>query len=654
MSQPGSLDSAPVTAGLAAGSDETSAKDAMAYAMQVQQKYQEERQKRLRAEGNAQFIDTGLSDSFKHFAKDPWVTTAKSVAEASSVVPNSRCKVLVLGAGIGGLLQAARLTEAGVVAEDICIVDIAGSWGGTWYWNRYPGLMCDLESYCYLPLLEEMGYMPRHKYSYGTEIRAYLETIADKYGLQRRAMFQSETKALKWDDESKDWVADILQSRTGHEPQQLQLRAQFVIIASGVLHHPKLPDLPGVADFKGHSFHTSRWDYAYTGGSPEDSALENLKDKTVGIIGTGATAVQAVPHLAKWAKHLYVFQRTPSSVDARGQRPTDPKWFASEVQGEKGWQKKRNENLALQFSDKAPKPEDPVNDGWSKRYTYSGLIGGPTPVSMENVQEFVGTLHALDLPRTEMVRARTDKIVKNKDTADKLKAWYPTWCKRPCFHDDYLETFNAPNLTLVDTAGKGIDGMTPTGPSYAGTTYDVDLLIWATGFRTPFGGSPTTKAGIAATGRNGASFDAKFFTNMATLHGVVSRDFPNLFYPGPLQAGATANNSFVLDQLGQHIAYIISETTKRANGKPCAVEPSVEAEEAWSMEIVKRAVSFAGMMGCTPGYLNREGEVDWPRSAEEQMKGARSAIWGDGMVDYLRVVEAWREEGRMKGLVVGV
>jgi cation diffusion facilitator CzcD-associated flavoprotein CzcO len=234
--------------------------------------------------------------------------------------PNNRCRVLILGAGWGGILYAVRMIEAGVHPEYIHVIDPAGGWGGTWYWNRYPGLMCDIESYCYLPLLEETGYVPKNRYAYGEEIRNYANLVAKKWGIANSAVFQTRATKMVWDEAAKDWQVELVQQRKGEPEQTLNIRSTFVAPINGVLNWPHLPGSPGILDYRGTTFHTSRWDYGFTGGSPADDALTKLQDKRVAIVGTGATAVQVVPSLARWSKHLYIIQRTPSAVDHRAQR----------------------------------------------------------------------------------------------------------------------------------------------------------------------------------------------------------------------------------------------------------------------------------------------------------------------------------------------
>ncbi|KAJ7110157.1 pyridine nucleotide-disulfide oxidoreductase-like protein [Mycena epipterygia] len=623
----------------------------------IHQKYAEERAKRL--ETPRDYVELGRSDAFHYMQEDLWVDHSALNSQTPPVKDGDAVKFLVLGAGYAGLLFAVRLVQAGFRAEDIRIVDAAGGFGGTWYWNRYPGLMCDTESYIYMPLLEETGHMPKHKYAYGPELRQHADTIAKKWELEDKALFRTEVKRLEWDDAAKQWVVSLTENRgPGETKKDLGIRAQFVFLASGVLNYPQIPKLPGIEKFKGHHFHTSRWDYAYTGGSPEEPTLVNLKDKKVGIIGTGATAIQAVPQLAKWAKELYVFQRTPSAVDARGQRATNPEEWNGKIACKKGWQRERMENFNSWVSN-APEGENLVGDGFANMPSYSALIGGPKYgiIVPEKVAEHVANMHALDAPRSNRVRARVDEIVKDKETAEKLKAWYPGWCKRPTFHDDYLPAFNQPNVKVVDTGGKGVERLTETGVVANGQEYPVDLLVLGTGYRGPGtgSGSPAHRANITVIGRDGKNIDDKWLSGVATLHGVMTHDFPNLFFPGLTQTGASANYTFVVDVHSRHVAHILREVVQRAEAEGFeryGVEPSVEAEEEWTMQIVYRAAALAAVVGCTPGYINSEGEVDKPKDHTQMMKAARGGIWGEGVAAYTKVIEAWRDQGGLVGVEI--
>ena len=357
------------------------APSAEARALEVQAKYMREREKRIRPDDKP--IDVGSLDKFKQFAVDPWIDEGPPVVDIREVVPDRRCKVLILGTGFVGLTAAVRLLQSGIDVEEIRMVDTACNFGGTWYWNRYPGLMCDIESYIYMPLLEETGYMPKYKYSYDTELRDYANLIADQFKLRDKTVFQTAVRSATWDDVEKEWVVELRQDRRGHEAEAVQLRTEMFCIAGGIVHHPRIPNLAGLENFKGHSFHTARWDYRYTGGSPSDWNLMGLDDKRVGFVGTGATGIQAVTQLARNAKELYVFQRTPSAVDVREQQPTDPKWW-SKYSSEKGWQRKRSENFCAHFVHPSNHPKvNLVDDGTSFAFT-SAPPAKPSPHSMDS------------------------------------------------------------------------------------------------------------------------------------------------------------------------------------------------------------------------------------------------------------------------------
>ncbi|MBU6317673.1 MAG: NAD(P)/FAD-dependent oxidoreductase, partial [Acidobacteria bacterium] len=276
----------------------------------LRDRYRHERDKRLRSDGNEQYVE--IAGQFAHYLDDPYVQVQERPPLHDTV------EVAIIGGGFGGLLAGARLREAGV--EDIRLIEKGGDVGGTWYWNRYPGAACDIESYVYLPLLEELGYVPTRKYATAPEILQHSRNIAKHYRLYDNACLGTEVTDLTWHEGDGLWT---ISTNRGD-----RMRARYVVMANGPLHRPKLPGIAGIEDYRGHSFHTSRWDYDYTGGD-SSGGLDRLGDKVVGIIGTGATAVQAIPHLGRHAKHLYVFQRTPSSIDVRNDRPTDPEWAAT-------------------------------------------------------------------------------------------------------------------------------------------------------------------------------------------------------------------------------------------------------------------------------------------------------------------------------------
>ncbi|EJD43471.1 flavin-binding monooxygenase-like family protein [Auricularia subglabra TFB-10046 SS5] len=614
------------------------------------ERYATERTKRLRADGTAQFLNLDETERFKYLIDDPWVDHDALNAQPGVLADGGEIKFLIYGGGYGGLIFAARLIDAGFRTEDISVVDTAGGFGGTWYWNRYPGLMCDVESYIYMPLLEDTGYMPKHKYAYGPELRAQANRIAAQWKIQ--AQFRSQVKSQTWDETRKQWKVEITEYRGPKEAgRDITVWAPFVMVTGGLLSIPHIPKLAGLEEFEGQHFHTARWDYAVTGGSPDEQSLTGLKGKRVGIIGTGATAIQVVPELAKWARELYVFQRTPSACDTRGQHETDPGAFKTRIAMGKGWQRARMENFASYLCG-APQPVDLVDDGWTHFPAYKALLGQQGQVLRpEDIPAHVAELHALDFPRSERVRARAGEIVEDKATAEKLKAWYAGWCKRPTFHDEYLQSFNKPSVKLVDTDGKGVERLTQNGVVANGVEYPVDVLVFSTGFRQP-STNPAFSTGARVTGRNGADLNSKWENGAATLHGISSHDFPNLFFFTPTQTGMTANVVHILDIVAEHVAYILTEAGKRVGSNKFVVEVTKEAEEAWAMQTVMRAATMAAVVGCTPGYITGEGEVEKVTSDTERLKRARTSNWGQGIIDYTRRVEAWRAAGGLEGIEV--
>ncbi len=592
-----------------------SAPDALAFdPHELKAKYIAERDKRVKAAGNEQYVE--MAGGFAHYLDDPYVQPGFQRAPLTDDV-----EVAVIGGGFGGLLSGARLREAGV--ESVRVIEKGGDFGGTWYWNRYPGAACDVESYIYLPLLEEIGFMPRQKYTPAPEILAHCRAIGQHYDLYRDACFQTEVTGLDWDEAAARW---IIRTNRGDA-----MRARFVIMANGPLHRPKLPGIPGVESFTGHSFHTSRWDYDYTGGDPEGN-LHKLADKRVGVIGTGATAVQCVPHLGASAKQLYVFQRTPSSIDVRNNRPTDPEWVKTLTPG---WQKRRMDNFNVLVTG-GFQQEDLVNDGWTE-IIRNILLLTPRDGAERSPEELV---QLADFKKMEQIRARVDSVVADPQTAEALKPWYNQFCKRPCFHDDYLPTFNRPNVTLVDTDGKGVERIAGNAVIANGQAYEIDCLIYATGFEV--GTEYTRRSGYDLVGRDGVTLSEKWKDGVSTLHGIQTRGFPNIFIIQPSQSGFAVNFPHMLDEQTRHIAYVVDAAMK---SQARTIEPSEAAEAEW-VETIKNLAVFRQkfLEECTPGYYNNEGKPN-PLTI-------RNGAYGKGPVAYADALRSWRDAGDLAGLEI--
>ncbi len=536
-----------------------------------------------------------------------------------------RVEVALIGAGLAGLITGAWLKQAGI--DDVVLIDKAGDVGGTWYWNRYPGAQCDVESYIYLPLLEETGYVPTEKYAHAPEILAHCRRIAEHFGLYDHACLSTEVTQVEWDATVSRWTI-----RTNRADA---LSARFVVMGNGPLHRPKLPGIPGIERFGGHSFHTSRWDYDYTGGDSGGN-LHRLAGKRVGIIGTGATAVQAMPHLAAAAEALYVFQRTPSSIDVRGNRPTDLSWAASL---EPGWQRRRMENFTVLTSGGLA-PEDLVMDGWTD---IIGRLGRRLPKDDAGAAAsggLAGALELADFEKMEQIRSRVDELVEDKETAEALKPWYRQFCKRPCFHDDYLQAFNRPNVTLVDTDGSGVERITEAGVVVGGTEYSLDCLIFATGFEV--GTDYTRRSGYDVVGRSRTALSKYWAHGMRSLHGMHVHHFPNLFIVGHAQGGFTVNYPHLLDEVAGHVAHIVRYALDHDVAE---LEATVEAEDAWLADLAESARNMRSFQEqCTPGYYNNEGQ---PSDA-----GFLGSSYGKGPIAFFELLARWRADGELAGLEV--
>ena len=578
---------------------------------ELRERYRIERDKRMGGGGLAQYRELGAVD--EEFDRDPYVEpgfTRDPIVEETEAV--------IVGGGFGGMLAGINLTKKGVT--DFRIIEKAGDFGGTWYWNRYPGAACDVESYVYLPLLEETGYMPTEKYAKAPEIFAYCQLLGRTFDLYRAALFQTEVASAEWNDETQRWL--ITTSRGD------RLSSRFFVIAGGILSKAKLPGIQGIETFEGKAFHTSRWDYDYTGGSAFEPMV-NLADKRVGIIGTGATAVQVVPKLAESAKEVYVFQRTPSTVGWRGNKPTDEEWFKSL---EPGWQWERVENFTNAVMGAQP-DVDLVQDAWTE------MMWVDVKKAAESEEE-AAQLERIDFENMNGVRARIKDLVEDPDTAERLMPWYGQWCKRPCFHDEYLPAFNRPNVHLVDTEGNGVQRISPAGPVVDDVEYPLDLLIYASGFEV------TTdydhRLGFDPKGHGGAALSEVWSDGPHTLHGVLAHGFPNMLMISTVQGGWGTNFVHYLSETSEHVACIIAECER---DDILTVEATTEAEEEWLMVLYGTVAGVAAYNAtCTPGYMNSE------QSNNE--KSARNLAYLGSIIDYAAHLKAWRAEGGMEGVEV--
>lgn len=587
----------------------------------LREKYKAEREKRYNSAGQKQYFRP-TSGALAEQMDDPYQPVVPRAAL------NEDLDVAVLGGGFTGLLSAVQLKKAGV--GNIRNIEHAGDFGGVWYWNRYPGIQCDNESYCYMPLLEETGYMPSKRFADGHEIQGHCVRIAKQFGLYEGALFHTRVTSLNWDDGAQRW---IVQTNRGD-----RIRARFVVMAGGPLNRPKLPGIPGLQDFKGKVFHSARWDYDYTGGSWEKPVLDKLKDKRVAIVGTGATAIQIVPYLAKYAKEVFVLQRTPPSVDARPNPPTDQAWAKSL---QPGWQKQRQDNFHRGAMEGfQPGDVDQVCDFWTEiNRNIAARLEVDQAWATLTAEKFMAMREEEDYHVMERFRRRIDEIVEDKKTAEVLKPWFRFHCKRPLSSDSYYPSFNQPNVHLLDvSATKGVERLTANGFVHEGKEHAIDLLICASGFEVT--SDLDLRWGIAEIkGRDGASLYDVWADGYRTLHGVVARGFPNLHYTGYVQGGLYATTVEQFNRQGAHIAWIVAEALKRGI---TAIEPTQAAQDAW-VELMSHSTAFNQFMQseCPPSYLNNE---------SGKFRFYLGEFYLAGFTAFEQLLQDWRSKGSFEGM----
>lgn len=584
-------------------------------------KYLRERDRRIKKDHNDQYIPASgrWADLYE---KDPYT----EVAPRDPITGET--DVVILGAGYCGMMVAIQLQKAGFT--DFYNIDHGGNFGGTWYWNRYPGIQCDNDSLVYMPLLEETGYMPSKKFADGYEIHDHCQMIADTFGIRDNALFHTLIESLVWDEDLQRW-------RVGTNRGD-DIKARFVVLAMGPLNKPKLPGIPGIDDFKGKIFHTARWDYDYTGGEWRNPVLDKLGDKKVAIIGTGATAIQVVPYLAKYAEQTYVVQRTPSTIDARNNQPIDSDWYDAQPPG---WQEERIRNFHHAAMERlAPGEPDLVQDIWTEisRNCCAELEAQGWPDL--SPEQYAAMREQWDYRVMERLRARCD-IVKDPATAEALKPYYRYLCKRPASNDDFYPAFNQDNVTLIDVAEtRGLERLTERGFVHDGKEYEIDCLILASGYEVT--NDLDRRWGIdRIEGRDGLSIYDYWRDGFKTFQGMMAKGFPNMFFTGFTQNAANASNSKTFIDQGAHIGYVAAEAIRRG---AATVEPTQQAQNAYIERLHAIAVDVSEFQTeCTPSYFNNEGD-------QQKKRSIFGEPWGHGYYAFEDMLAAWRETGELEGL----
>lgn len=590
----------------------------------LRQRYAFERERRLQRDGEHRYVRPEGVGPIADYSIDPY----RQIEPREPI--HDEIDVAIVGAGWGGVLAGYHLVKQGIT--NFCNIDTAGDFGGVWYWNQYPGIQCDNESYCYLPLLEETGFMPSKRFADGEEIQGYTRLIAEKFSFADRAIFHTQITSVVWDEAIQRWHVG---TNRGDD-----IKARFVIMANGVLNMPKLPDIEGMEKFRGKLFHTSRWDYDYTGGSHGDPKLDKLADKKVALVGTGATAIQAVPALARHCQHLYVVQRTPSCVDARPNPSTDAGWVKSL---KPGWQAERQANFHKGAMEAfGPDDVDMVCDFWteiSRNMKAEFEAAGWPAVSPE---EFLQRREVMDHRVMERLRRRVDELVKNPDLAEKLKPFYNFMCKRPLSSDTFYDCFNRENVTLVDVSEtRGLQQLTEKGFIANGQEYEADCIIFASGFEVT--SALERRWGIARVeGRGGKSLYDFWRDGPRTFHGVMAHGFPNQFYIGYIQGAINASVTEQFGRQGEHVASVIAETLRRG---AVVAEPTEEAAEGYTEHFLATQQTTDDFLNvCPPSYFSNEGASSHAWNLFRQ--------WAGGWDDFMRFLREWRESGEMPGIAL--
>lgn len=593
-------------------------------------KYRTERDRRMTKSGQEQYVKPEGEFAYT-YEGDPYTP------ETPRDPVSKQVEVAVLGGGWSGIMAGIELRKSGI--DDFCHIDHAGDFGGVWYWNRYPGLQCDNDAYCYLPLLEETGFMPSKKFTEGYEILEYAQQLCRSYNLYENALFHTLVNGIRWNETDKRWYVT---TRQGDE-----IRARHLIVANGLLNIPKLPGIAGIESFKGHMFHTARWDYDYTGGSQRDPVLDKLADKKVAIVGTGATAIQLVPYLGKYAKEFYVLQRTPSCVDTRRNSETDTEWVKTL---KPGWQAERRANFHRGANERyQPGEKDLIVDIWTevnRRLSDEFNQEDHWP----DMQEYAERRDVMDFRVMERLRRRVDAIVSDKATAEKLKPYYRYQCKRPTSNDNYYETFNRPNVHLLDVSeSQGVERLTEHGFVANGEEYECDCIIFASGYEVT--SDLERRWGFETLeGRNGLSMYENWKGGYKTLHGVMTNGFPNMYIIGLNQGGLNSTLTLNFEEQSRHITHIINAVKSRG---AVVAEVSSEAQDAYVQHLRDTEIDRTEWIReCTPSYFNNEGKPDIDENGNERYRFYLGETYGPGWDAFVHLLEDWRQKGDLAGLIL--
>jgi cyclohexanone monooxygenase len=568
----------------------------------ISRKYEEEADKRTARTQRPQPLSA--SPGHPVSTRDPFAVPLDRKPLADEV------DVVVIGGGFTGLITSSHLRRDGVPL--IRVIDKAGGFGGVWYWNRYPGIRCDANSFVYLPLLEEVDTIPSEMFAHGDEIRAHCAALAEKFELDEAACLQTQVTGMRWQESTSQWLVSTDRGD--------RISARFVCLGSGTMHSPAVPAVPGLEEFTGKVFHSSRWDYAYTGGDSQ-GGLTKLADKRVAVIGTAASAIQFIPHVAAAAKELLVVQRTPVIVNPRDNQAIDPCAYRSRTPG---WQQELIDNFTAVTQTpvgQTPPEVDLVNDTLTNMVKESRTPPPELKAALADLDEPTRAL-LMNYAAMEKIRAQIGATVDDPDTAEALKPYYNLGCKRPQFSDTYLQAFNRPNVRLIDTQGQGIERLTAHGFVANGNEYQADCIIFATGFEVSTGSRRGSE--IPIIGRDGQLLSDKWAHTARSLHGIMTAGFPNLFIVGDItQSTFTLNFSQLVLEQARYISTLISRCIR---DEIASIEVRTEAEERWMQHLASRTADAPQIdLACGP----------------DEVGGLVRSGYPGGPLEYFQILRAW-------------
>jgi cation diffusion facilitator CzcD-associated flavoprotein CzcO len=482
----------------------------------------------------------------------------------------------VVGAGFAGMYMLHRLRQKGFSAR---VLEAGKGVGGTWYWNRYPGARCDVESvqysYQFSPELEQ-DWQWSERYATQPEILRYANHVADRFDLRRDIRFETRVIKATFDKASNTWTVET--------DKGYRIVARFVITAMGCLSSPNTPKIPGLADFKGPTYHTGNW--------PHEGV--DFTGKTVGVIGTGSSAIQSIPIMARQAAHLTVFQRTANYTVPAHNAPLDPAYVARikatyPEMRRRAKTKPAGIDFEINYASAIETPEAERTKAFEARWAYGGL---------GFMASFSDLLLNDESNKTaaDFVRAKIREIVKDPKTAEILTPKNIIGCKRLCVDTGYWETFNRPNVTLVDISDEPIERITPTGLRARGQDYAFDCLVLATGFDAMTG----ALLKVDIRGRGGVPLKERWNEGPKTYLGLTVAGFPNLFtITGPGSPSVLTN---MLPSIEQHVDWIADcLEALRAKGVN-VIEPTDSAQDRWVGEVGNSA-SITLRSSCSSWYV---------------------------------------------------